>query len=41
MCYELAPIKKLRLKKDSNVPCMNKERLHLIAKRDIDHGLAR
>ena len=38
---EFAPIKNFRLKKDSNVPWMDKELLYLIAKRDIAHGLAR
>ena len=38
---EFAPIKKFRLKKDSNVPWLDKELLFLITKRDIAHGLAR
>ena len=38
---EFAPIKKFRLKKDCNVPWMDKELLYRIAKRDIAHRLAR
>ena len=38
---EFAPVKIFRLKKDSNVPWIDKELLSLIAKRDIAHGLAR
>ena len=38
---EFAPIKQFRLKKDAYVPLLDKELLHLIAKHDIAHGLAR